>query len=139
MTHSLSVTGADKPPAMKRKATLAIVVSSTSMKVGTTTASAISQGLTDRCARGTSTASVVMAGLLARRLWGPLRPIRLQYGTRARPGRCLVHADVWRHGQANKQRRLGWIVVDQLNPHGQPLHHLDEVPRRVLWRQQRQC
>src|SRR3954453_22603408 len=45
MTHSLSVTGADRPPAMYRRATLAIVVSRTSMNVGTTTAAATNQGL----------------------------------------------------------------------------------------------
>jgi len=46
MTHSLSVTGADNPPAIYRSATLAIVVSKTSMNVGITTAPATSQGLT---------------------------------------------------------------------------------------------
>src|SRR5262245_38132038 len=40
------MTAADKPPAMYRKATLAIVVSSTSMNVGITTAAATNQGLT---------------------------------------------------------------------------------------------
>ena len=44
-THSLSTFDADRPPAMYRSATLAIVVSSTSMKVGTTTAAATNQGL----------------------------------------------------------------------------------------------
>src|SRR5437764_503829 len=45
MTHSLSMTAADRPPAMYRSATLATVVSSTSMNVGTTTATATNQGL----------------------------------------------------------------------------------------------
>ena len=45
MTHSLSTFDADRPPAMYRSATLAIVVSSTSMNVGTTTATATNQGL----------------------------------------------------------------------------------------------
>src|SRR5271157_4501875 len=45
MTHSLSTFDADRPPAMYRSATLAIVVSNTSMKVGTTTAAATNQGL----------------------------------------------------------------------------------------------
>src|SRR5437867_12445515 len=45
MTHSLSTLDADRPPAMYRSATLAIVVSSTSMNVGTTTAMATNQGL----------------------------------------------------------------------------------------------
>src|SRR4051812_39288398 len=44
MTHSLSVTAAESPPAMYRRATLAMVVSSTSMNVGTRTATAINQG-----------------------------------------------------------------------------------------------
>ena len=48
MTHSLSVTGADNPPAMYRKATLAMVVSSTSMNVGITTAAATIHGLITR-------------------------------------------------------------------------------------------
>src|ERR1700752_2843168 len=45
MTHSLSTSEADRPPAMYRSATLAIVVSSTSMKVGMTTATATIQGV----------------------------------------------------------------------------------------------
>src|SRR4051794_31522690 len=45
MTHSLSLTDADSPPAMYRSATFAIVVSRTSMNVGTTTAAATIQGL----------------------------------------------------------------------------------------------
>src|SRR5579883_2695718 len=45
MTHSLSTFDADSPPAMYRSATLAMVVSSTSMKVGMTTAMATNQGL----------------------------------------------------------------------------------------------
>src|SRR3954453_7642906 len=44
-THSLSTFDADRPPAMYRSATLAIVVSSTSMNVGTTTATATNQWL----------------------------------------------------------------------------------------------
>src|SRR5262245_15511990 len=44
MTHSLSVTAADSPPEMYRRATLAIVVSRISMKVGMRTATAISHG-----------------------------------------------------------------------------------------------
>src|SRR6476469_6283401 len=45
MTHSLSTLEADRPPAIYRSATFAIVVSSTSMNVGMTTAEATSQGL----------------------------------------------------------------------------------------------
>jgi hypothetical protein len=45
MTHSLSTSEADRPPAMYRSETFAIVVSSTSMNVGTTTAMATNQGL----------------------------------------------------------------------------------------------
>src|SRR5215470_3022468 len=45
MTHSLSTFDADRPPAMYRSATLAIVVSSTSINVGMTTAMATNQGL----------------------------------------------------------------------------------------------
>src|SRR5262249_31271319 len=45
MTHSLSTFDADRPPAMYRSATLAMVVSSTSMNVGMTTAMATNQGL----------------------------------------------------------------------------------------------
>src|ERR1700677_4066463 len=48
MTHSLSVTAADNPPAMWLKATFATVVSSTSMKVGTMTAKATIHGLKTR-------------------------------------------------------------------------------------------
>jgi hypothetical protein len=48
MTHSLSVTAADNPPAMWLKATFATVVSSTSMKVGTMTAKATIHGLITR-------------------------------------------------------------------------------------------
>src|SRR4051794_8920372 len=45
MTHSLSTRAADRPPAMYCRATLAIVVSRTSMNVGMTTAMATIQGL----------------------------------------------------------------------------------------------
>ena len=45
MTQSLSSIVADRPPAMYRSETLAIVVSRTSMNVGTTTAVATNQGL----------------------------------------------------------------------------------------------
>src|SRR5262245_36573263 len=48
MIHSLSLTDADSPPAMYRRATLAIDESSTSMNVGITTAAAMIQGLTAR-------------------------------------------------------------------------------------------
>ena len=46
MTHSPSSTVADRPPAMYLNATTAIVVSSTSMKVGMMTTAAISHGCT---------------------------------------------------------------------------------------------
>ena len=46
MTQSASVWAADRPPAMYRRATLAIVVSRISMNVGTTTTTATTQGLT---------------------------------------------------------------------------------------------
>ena len=46
MTHSPSSTVAERPPAMYRSATTAMVVSSTSMKVGTTTMAATTQGFT---------------------------------------------------------------------------------------------
>ena len=64
MTHSLSTFDADRPPAMYRSATLAIVVSSTSMNVGTTTATATNQGLI----AGRLTALGARATLLMRRL-----------------------------------------------------------------------
>ena len=49
ITHSPSSTVADRPPAMYRSATTAIVVSSTSMKVGTMTTAATSHGFTSAC------------------------------------------------------------------------------------------
>src|SRR5690242_17686684 len=65
MTHSLSTFDADRPPAMYRSATLAIVVSSTSMNVGMTTATATNQGLTaGRLAAAGARASLLMRGLL---------------------------------------------------------------------------
>src|SRR6516165_1789245 len=64
MTHSLSTFDADRPPAMYRSATLAIVVSSTSMKVGTTTAAATNQGLiAGRLAAVGARATLLMRGL----------------------------------------------------------------------------
>src|SRR5580704_2599031 len=61
MTHSLSTTAADRPPAMYRSATLAMVVSSTSMNVGMTTATATTHGLIagPTAARGEGIATVV--------------------------------------------------------------------------------
>src|SRR5271163_3229526 len=71
MTHSPSLTVADRPPAMYRRATSVIVVSSTARKVGTTTIAATTQGLPPaRDLEGESTASVT-----CRRLTG-LRPNR---------------------------------------------------------------
>ena len=53
ITQSESLCAADRPPAMYRKATFAIVVSKISMNVGTTTMAAMTQALTagrtDRC------------------------------------------------------------------------------------------
>ena len=46
MTHSPSSTVAERPPAMYRSATRAMVVSSTSMKVGMMTTAATSHGFT---------------------------------------------------------------------------------------------
>ena len=51
MTHSLSLFAADEPPAMYRNATLAMLVSSTSMNVAIDTAIAMNQGLTVGLAR----------------------------------------------------------------------------------------
>src|SRR3954454_21692954 len=48
MTHSLSFSAAERPAAMYRNATLAMLVSSTSMNVATVTATAITHGLTPR-------------------------------------------------------------------------------------------
>ena len=62
-THSLSTFDADRPPAMYRSATLAIVVSSTSMNVGTTTAAATNQGLiAGRLAAVGARATLLMRG-----------------------------------------------------------------------------
>src|SRR5271168_3158021 len=69
MTHSPSLTVADRPPAMYRRATSVIVVSSTSMKVGTTTIAATTQGLPPACDRES------IASVIYRRLTG-LRPNR---------------------------------------------------------------
>ena len=44
MTHSLSLWAADSPPAMYRRATLATLVSSTSMNVAIVTATAMTHG-----------------------------------------------------------------------------------------------
>src|SRR5436305_6137661 len=67
MTHSLSVTAAESPPAMYRRATLAMVVSSTSMNVGTRTATAISQGPKRRRGSGVGTrvSGVIKGSVLA--------------------------------------------------------------------------
>ncbi len=48
MIHSLSLSAAESPPAMYRSATLAMLVSSTSMNVAMVTATAMIQGLTGR-------------------------------------------------------------------------------------------
>ena len=46
--------------------------------------------------------------------------------------------DGGRHRQADEQRRLVRVVIDQLDPHRQALHDLHEVAGRVFRRQQRQ-
>src|SRR5262249_32114235 len=72
MTHSLSTFDAERPPAMYRSATLAIVVSSTSMNVGMTTATATSQGLIDR--RPTAVEATIALVILGRDpLWRTAR------------------------------------------------------------------
>src|SRR5689334_22563525 len=64
MTHSLSTFDADRPPAIYRSATLAMVVSSTSMNVGMTTAMATHQGLiAGRPAAVGAWATLLMRGL----------------------------------------------------------------------------
>ena len=60
MTHSPSSTVAERPPAMYRSATTAMVVSSTSMKVGMMTMAATSHGFTSaRDLEGESANSVI--------------------------------------------------------------------------------
>jgi hypothetical protein len=58
MTHSLSLSAAESPPAMYRKAALAMLMSSTSMNVAIVTATAITQGLTARFGGGSSGVAV---------------------------------------------------------------------------------
>src|SRR6516225_4885216 len=81
MTHSLSTFDADRPPAMYRSATLAMVVSSTSMNVGMTTATAINQGLI----AGRLGALGARVSLLMRRLSRPV--VRRRMNRRGSPAR----------------------------------------------------
>ena len=53
-------------------------------------------------------------------------------------GRRLVEVDVGNNRRADKQRALVRIVVLEVDPNRQSLHHLDEIAGRVLRRQQRQ-
>ena len=65
MTQSLSFIVADRPPAMYRSETLAIVVSRTSMNVGTTTADGDEPGIDRRAAdRGRGECHAAHDGLL---------------------------------------------------------------------------
>src|SRR5262245_62344307 len=68
MTHTLSVTAEQCPTATEPSATLAILVSSTSIKVGTTTASATSHGLNSRRLVVTARADVAGRASLTVRL-----------------------------------------------------------------------
>jgi hypothetical protein len=66
MTQSASACAADSPPAIYRRATLAIVVSKISMNVGTTTTMATTQGL---IGIGRLIAAGFSARLLALDIW----------------------------------------------------------------------
>ena len=57
---------------------------------------------------------------------------------RRRAGGRFVDADARRHRQADEQRRLVGVVVEQVDAHGQTLDDLDEIARRVLRREKRQ-
>src|SRR5262245_13050801 len=145
MTHSLSVTAAARPPAMYRSATLAMVVSSTSMKVGMITAPATNQGLIAR----RRTAGGARATLLMMRAPSPswVGGLLLQKGSRLqlpafsgdvlRDERFLV-VDVRGHRQADEQGVLiGLVVVRiEIDPDGQALDDLHEIAGGVLRRQQ---
>src|SRR6516162_7290741 len=141
MTHSPSSTVADRPPAMYRSATTAIVVSSTSMKVGTTTAVAITRGLPPRGMLRVQGPRPSFFG--ARRAPRRTRCRRLRHRGLQKlpgigPGRRFLDIDVGNDRSADEQRGLVRVVSLKLDPDRQSLHHLDVVARGILRRQQRE-
>ena len=161
MTHSASLAAADSPPAMYRRATLAMLVSITSMNAGRATAAAISHGLRPPApdsgggAHGRPPARRGRRGGGSRRGWGrgrlgPAAGRRRRAGSRVTgtgvwsfcpafgPGRRVPVVDVRGDRQADEQRGVGRRRLGQLDPDREPLHHLDEVPGGVLRRQQGQ-
>src|SRR4051794_5161797 len=114
MTHSLSLAADESPPAMCRKATLAMLVSSTSMNVGTVTTTATSHGLTAcrpideaeagtaRLISGSRRGHVPQAGPGRR----PPLPVLLELAPRVRPGRALLVADVGHDRKAQEEGRF---------------------------------
>src|SRR5579864_1182784 len=105
MTHSLSTFAADRPPAMYRSATLAIVVSSTSMNVGTTTAAATNQGLI----AGRLTAAGARAALLMRGLLRPKEERRMIWrALLSHPLAFKGRWDLWEGGQPLARAPRGW-------------------------------
>src|SRR5262245_34469956 len=145
MTHSLSVTAAARPPAMYRSATLAMVVSSTSMKVGMITATATNQGLIAR----RRTVGGARVTLLMRRApsrsgrGGHLLSKRLRLQLPAFSGDVLLDerflvVDVRGYRQADEQGVLvGLVVVRiEIDPDRQALDDLHEIAGGVLRRQQ---
>src|SRR6516164_8546933 len=124
MTHSLSSTVADRPPAMYRSATTVMVVSSTSMKVGTTTIAATTQGFVSAWDLAGESASSVICR--ARQACGRSASRRslldvLKEGPGIGSAQRLVEIDVWDNRSAYEQRFLVRIVGLKLNPDRQPL------------------
>src|SRR4051794_15232437 len=142
MTHSLSFAAADSPPAMCRSATLAMLVSSTSMNVGTVTTMARIHGFS--APRPTpAPAPVDAARLLIRRGprrrpsvarrrvgrpagWGRVRAggRLLEETTGMGAGRGFLEIDIGDDRQPDEEGRVLGVAFDQVDPHGQALDDL---------------
>ena len=119
------------------------------MKVGTTTTAATIQGFIaarDRGIQAVSTTATALVIAWCPTRWRPdqgsemaacgLRHIGLEKLPGIGSGRRLIDIDVGNDRGADEQRRPIGVVIDEIDPDRQPLHHLDEIARGVLGRQQ---
>src|SRR5579872_1094810 len=99
------------PPAMLGTETLAMVMSSTTMKLPTASRNPASSSAEPFSGIGSAEASEAIAG----------RPL-------------AIGVDVDVHGEPDPERVLGQLVRVERDAHGQPLHDLDPVACGVLRR-----
>src|SRR5580658_4877517 len=121
--HVLSSWPAERLPAMCGSATLAMLVSSTSMNVARVTVRAMTQGLT--AGRHAAASSIVIEA-------APIIYRSIVYLAT----QLFIDPDL-RHNRHSRAEfvSLGFVLVEY-DFHGDALHHFDVVAGSIFWRQQ---